>query len=102
MMISAGRWDHVMGIPPSLTIPLKMGWQRRDGWQPSQPSRQGLAITGCTGWQETVGMATGQGNKYMERVVSYSTLVVVNSHKFISYPDWYLVIHRQIELDCYF
>ena len=45
--------------------------------------------------------ATGQGNKYMGRMVSYSTFVVVDSHKFISYPDWYLVIYRQIELDCH-
>jgi len=31
--------------------------------------------------------ATGQGNKYIGRIVSYSTLIVVNSYKFISYLD---------------
>jgi hypothetical protein len=53
-----------------------MGWK---GWQPSQATWDGK-----------------KGNKYMGRTVSFPTLVVVNSHKFISYTDWYLVIlsHR--------
>jgi hypothetical protein len=35
---------------------------------------------------------TNMGQYGMKRMVSFFTLVVVSSHKFISYTDWYLVI----------
>jgi hypothetical protein len=69
-------------IPPSQSHP---GWQATVGMarHPDIPYIRGWM--GWKGWQRT-------RQQVYRRTVSYFTLVVVNSHKFISYPDWYLVI----------
>jgi len=67
----------VTGIPPSTAI---TDGRLQAGWQPSPTSH-------ASGMDGMEGIATGQGNKYIGRIVSYSTLVVVNSYKFISYLD---------------
>ena len=53
----------------------------------------------ATDWQENTDVRTGS-NGYKNVLDFIITLVVVNSHKFFSYTDWYLVILSTNRIDC--